>query len=357
MTKKPITLAEQVTPDWLTSTLRRNGVLRQGKVTRIIPVRQQATFASITWNIDVLYSDDATPQAPRKLFLKSSSPDLAPGECNPEHLRKEIVFYREIAPAMNELVSVPCYDAAYDPETRSSHLLLRDMSETHIVCLDPGNERNCERAVESLAHLHAFWWDHPRLGDDVGRFLTREEREEEWSDAERRTGEFIQMLGDRLRKPWRETYESVVRSLPGLGQRHEQGRNLTLVHGDAHLGNFLFPRDPDADGTYMIDWQFWHPTIGGTDLAFMIATEWEPEIRRRLEQPLLRRYYSCLLQHGVRDYGWDDCWADYRLSVILVSIFIPVWRWSVFKWEPDMTTVERSMTAFEELGCSELLRG
>lgn len=89
--------------------------------------------------------------------------------------------------------------------------------------------------------------------------------------------------------------------------------------------------------------------------TFMMATEWEPETRRRLEQGLLRRTYGRLLAHGVRDYQWDDCWNDYRLSVILVSIFIPVWRWAVFKWAPELSTLDRSMTAFKDLECADLL--
>ncbi len=90
-------------------------------------------------------------------------------------------------------------------------------------------------------------------------------------------------LGDRLSRPWRAVYERVLPALPGLFGRHATGRNLTLVHGDAHLGNFLFPKDAKAGNTYLIDWQFWHPTIGGTDLAFMMATDWAAETRRRLE--------------------------------------------------------------------------
>ena len=57
----------------------------------------------------------------------------------------------------------------------------------------------------------------------------------------------------------------------------------------------------------------------------------------------------------MRGYGWQQCWDDYRLSVILVSIFIPVWRWAVFRWAPDLAAVHRSMAAFEDLECADLL--
>jgi thiamine kinase-like enzyme len=353
--EEAIVSAEKFTPKQLTAVLRRQGALPRGDVTRVTQSKAQSTFASSVWRLRVNYSKDAPPSAPKKLFLKISKPALAPGEFDLKHLQKEVIFYSMIAPAMDKALTIPCYDATYDPETGASHILLKDVSDTHVACLAPSYERNCERAVDSLAYLHAFWWDHPRLGKDVGRFPSWEERQQEWIDAEKRTTAFMAALGDKLRRSWRATYESVLPSLPGLFKRHMEGRNLPLVHGDAHLGNFLFPSGKNAGSTYIIDWQFWHPTIGGTDLAFMIATEWEPETRRRLEQALLRRYHRLLVEHGVCDYRWDDCWNDYRLSVILVSIFIPVWRWSVFKWDVDISTLERSMTAFEQLGCSGLL--
>jgi thiamine kinase-like enzyme len=347
--------ASQITPDWLNAVLRGYGVLSRGEISRVNPGLVQNTFASAVWRLEVSYSPDASPGAPKKLFLKVSDPGLAPGEFNPTHLYQEFIFYTVVAPLMDGTFTIPCYDAAYDPLTGISHLLLKDVSETHTTYLMPSSQRNCEHAVDSLARLHAFWWDHPRLGQDIGKFTTLEEREADWLDAQKSTTAFMEALGEQLHPSWRATYEHVLPVLPNLFKRHATGRNLTLVHGDAHLGNFLFPKDEGVEFAYLIDWQFWHPTIGGTDLAFMMATEWEPEARRNLEKVLLQRYHHRLLEHGVRNYSLEDCWNDYRLSVILVSIFIPVWRWAVFKWAPDLSTLKNCMTAYEDLKCSELL--
>lgn len=357
MTERPIIDAiDQVTPDWLNAVLRDSGALPRGSVASVDPGAGQSTFASTTWRLALTYSADAHPAAPGRLFLKLSSPALAPGDADPDHVRKEIAFYTTVAPAMGAGMTIPCYAAAYDPATGASHLLLRDVSAVYDACLTP-IRRNCELAIDALADLHAFWWDHPRLGEDIGSYPTPEERQQGWRDAQTCATAFMAALGDQLPAPWRAVYERVLPALPGLSRRHATGRNLTLVHGDAHLGNFLFPRAPEAGAAYLIDWQFWHPTIGGTDLAFMMATSWEPAIRRALELPLLRRYHDRLLARGVRGYTGDDCWDDYRLSVILVSIFIPVWQWSIFKWAPSLTGLAASMTAFEDLACADLLDG
>jgi hypothetical protein len=353
--KHIISSAEQVTPDWLTIILQKKGLLSHGKVNRVISGQGQANFASSVWRLEVSYSQPDLPGAPKKLFLKTADPSLAPGDFDPGQLYKESFFYSEIAHLMGEVFTTPCYDAAYDADTGASHILLKDLSDTHITCLDPLAADHCEQAVDALAHLHAYWWDHPRLGKDIGKFPTLEERQQDWADTERCTNAFMAALGDQLTRSYRTTYEQVLKALPDLFKRHAANRNLTLVHGDAHLGNYLFSKDPMVRQPYLIDWQFWHPTIGGTDLAFMIATEWEPETRRLLEKSLLQRYYHQLLANGVNGYAWEDCWNDYRLSVILVCIFIPVWRWAVFKWELDILALQRSMQAFDDLKCFELL--
>ncbi len=357
MTERVLAGSHEVTPAWLTSVLYAQGALRRGRVLRVTASQPQRGFSSLTWRLQLSYSSDASADAPRRLFFKVSQAGLVPGERDVEKVSKEIAYYRELAPRMPNPPSVPCYAAGYDAQTEASHLLLLDFSATHSPCVDPDHPRNPQRAVQALARLHACWWDSPLLEGAVIGLPTRERIEANWADGTRRTEAFVAMLGDRLRRPWRETYARVLRSLPNLYQRHLSGRDLTLVHGDAHLGNFMFPRTMASDEAYLIDWQFWHATIGGTDLAFMMAAKWEPDLRRRRERPLLRLYHDTLLKQGVRGYAWDRCWDDYRLSVMLVSLFIPVWQWSFFGWEADLRAVERAMRAVEELGCAELLDG
>jgi hypothetical protein len=355
MTEHAIAGAEQATPQWLTAVLRDRAILSQGLVTSVMASPAQATFASSSWRLQVGYSPGVASAAPRMLYLKTSNPELAPGQFDVRQLRQEAVFYSVVAPLMAESFTIPCYSAVHEPETGASHVLLKDVSETHATDRDPLHSGHAEQAIDCLARLHAFWWDHPRLGQDVGSFPTWEERQQDIRDTVDSTVAFMAALDDALPPAWRGVYERVLPALPGLFQRHRTGRNLTLVHGDAHLGNFLFPRDAGASVTYLADWQFWHPTIGGADLAFMMAAEWETETRRRLEHGLLLRYYDGLLAHGVQGYSWQQCWDDYRLSVIQMSLFIPVWRWAVFRWAPDLSAVNRSMTAFEDLRCSGLL--
>jgi aminoglycoside phosphotransferase (APT) family kinase protein len=70
-----------------------------------------------------------------------------------------------------------------------------------------------------------------------------------------------------------------------------------------------------VDGGYplaVVDWQtvVWGPPA--FDAAYFLGAGLQVEDRQRHERALLRRYHEGLRARGVRDYGWDDLWRDYR---------------------------------------------
>jgi hypothetical protein len=345
----------QATPAWVTTILERSGSLTKGSVESISISLQRKGFASITYSLDINYSKDASNDLPNKLFLKLSNRSYIQGNTDENISTKEVQFYNLCSGKQSHTYLVPCYSAVSDIKNGACNLLLMDVSKTHESCNDESKIDNCFRAINVLAEHHAAWWDHPRLGNDVGSFPSEVERKQDILDSIKHTTAFINITGDKLKPKWRKNYEKVLIALPTLFQRHNSRKNLTLAHGDSHLGNYLFPKNDKFEKTYLIDWQFWHPTIAGTDTAFLIATEWDSKIRLEYEQKLLHQYYTKLIEHGVDNYIWHDCWNDYRLSIILMCLFIPIWRWAIFKWPVDLLTVEKSMIAFEELKCIELI--
>ena len=130
---------------------------------------------------------------------------------------------------------------------------------------------------------------------------------------------------------------------------------MTIVHGDAHVWNALLPRDPTGRDVRLIDWDAARVDTASDDLAYMMATHFFPDWRRRHEQESLRRYHGILVAHGVRDYSFEALADDYRLSA-LWHIATPMWQanhgippwiwWNHF---------ERTMAAVHDLGCLELL--
>ncbi len=161
-------------------------------------------------------------------------------------------------------------------------------------------------------------------------------------------------VGDTLPSETRNTYERVFSSSLKPWLRLTDSRALTIIHGDAHAWNFLFPRN-GAGATYLIDWQTWHVDLGARDLAFFMALHWYPGRRRELETRLLQRYHARLLAKGIANYTFDDLWIDYRRCVVR-NLTIPIIFWQR-GMKPDgwWHRLECAVAAYRDLGCDELL--
>ena len=326
---KLITDVNQATPTWLTEVLRESGHLPQGRVVDVQPIPGPKAVSLII-PLQVRYSGDAPSSAPSRLILKISKSALK------SESPKEIEFYQSVANNVTNLPIIRCYQAVYAPDVGQFHLLLEDLSETHFPHPPsqlPPLKAYSEQIVDALARLHAFWWDDASQGKQFGTLPTEATAKsdvatelEQW--AKKTLPEFADFLGDRLSEARRQIYERAILSLPPrLSTRFAAGKGLTLIHGDIHVGNFLYPHNPNHDTVRILDWKSWSIDIGADDLAYMMAIFWFPERRSRLEQELLRQYYDHLVEYGVTDYDWPACWYDYRLSVIRY-LFYPMWQWS-----------------------------
>lgn len=269
--------------------------------------------------------------------------------------KKEADFYSRIAPSLPHPPLVECYFCEYDEKGESSFFLLEDISTT---CQQtqwpiPPSRAWCEAAIDALSLIHAERWnkheDLAILRSSVpagrtwdGRFL----------QAIEGLPKFYESLGDRIVDERRQIFQQV---LPTVSRSFERNTNTTLIHGDAHLWNFLFPVDPSTQGASIIDWNMWDIGRGTDDLAYMMGLHWYPERRARLEEPLLRRYFAQLMARGVSDYSWDMLWDDYRLSCVR-NLLIPVWQWgrginpSIWWFH-----LERSFLTYKDIKCEEVL--
>jgi hypothetical protein len=169
-----ITQSSDITPAVLTDILIQCGVLRSGAVTAVTLEMESSHkgFISNVATFHVTYSHDAGINAPQRLFLKITKPDL-----HPEYRQAgqhEVTFYTTILPAAHDLPIARCYFAAWDETNRHAALLLADLSQSHMQRpspLPPGPHQ-CQHIVASLAQIHAHWWNHPQLGKTIGTPLS-----------------------------------------------------------------------------------------------------------------------------------------------------------------------------------------
>jgi len=322
-----------VTSDWLDAVLRENGHLDKGRVCAIRHAVSETTLSFI-WRLEVVYSDETPPAAPRRMFLKMPKPEAL------EPAQSEATFYGVIAPLVGDLPIVNYYDA------NSTHVLLADISSTHHLLWDAGDYlRSAELVVDSLAKLHALCWDHQRLPDLLGgrpehTLLTN------FVGSERRYSQFVDAFGDAVPCEWRRIYETVLlKGARVLSARCARDRHLTLCHPDAHGANFLVPRNGTARA-YILDWHVYTHWWGAHDMARLLFFEENIDPDRR--EALLKRYYEKLSEYGVSGYSSGDFRDDYRLSAIEIAAF------ALF-YEKDLilAKVERAVSIYQELKCDE----
>lgn len=323
--------ADQASPAWLTEVLRQADVLQEGKV-EAVECQVTGAFNSHTAHLILRYSDDASPGAPTRLVLKRNAPSAWGIEAGAE----EVKFYNLIGSLPDHPpIIIPCYAAAYDEASGNSYLLLLDLSETHQQPLTRDSQVsivegvpsavNIASVVDTLARLHAYWWDHPLQRTDtfvVGYWSRNAERFEQY--LRRRTASWQSLIADE--QEWfpndlRALYERLLAGLPRYWERHLAPRlramkHLTLIHGDAYFANFLCPGQSGA--TYLLDWQSPTFDLGTYDLVNLCATFWTSEQRHegQREEKILLQYHTTLQANGVSDYTWDDLLYDYKKGLI-----------------------------------------
>jgi hypothetical protein len=351
-----LTTVHELTPARLAAILRRNNLLADGEIVAVDITASKQTNVSSVYHLQVRYSP-AEIDTPALLFLKL----LAPGQVWAD---KEIQFYRDLVPIMaqeapdHQWPFPHCFDVAYDPATGHSHLLLEDLSETHFTNQEkmPTSLRLCEQVVDAYARFHAFWWEHPKLGNGIGECLTDRMLDDFIRQAQLK---FEQMMGDAPALFTQTQLAILPLAVAGWPlrrrQRVMQGRGVTLVHRDPHPLNFLYPHDPSLGAVKLIDWQSWRIDTGTDDLAYCMACHWPAAQLAPIEQSLLRRYYDGLTTCGVGNYDRADCWYDYQASIIRCLFFLMV-AWSPAQlvqgaWAKRM---HAALVAYERCHCAEV---
>ena len=371
--RRLITDIKQLTPEKLTEIFRRKGIISNGEVTQIVMKKSQQTTTSKLYYLDIIYSKNAQTK-PRSLEIAVKITRATGSVKMLGNL--EVKFYSIVAEHMKKLPIPKCYDTAISRITGWSHKILEDLSQTHETISLPLNvylppsKRYCERAIDSLAELHAFWWDHHKLKEFSEYshvfYIFKENSFNEhdilkWFESQKTLlNQLLDLLGDRISGKTRKMFTTIFSKFPQVVNERLKKENLTVVHGDAHFCQFFYPKDIENEKYKAIlsDWQFWSIGVGAQDLAYMIGMVFFPENRKRMEKELIKRYYNNLVKFGVKNYSWDECWYDYRLFNLL-NIYRNLWWWSIgtptldypFWWG----TLNTSMLNIEDLNCMDLL--
>jgi aminoglycoside phosphotransferase (APT) family kinase protein len=85
--------------------------------------------------------------------------------------------------------------------------------------------------------------------------------------------------------------------------------SLTLIHGDAHVGNMYFT----GSNVGLLDWQVVQCGQGMRDVTYFLANSVPTELRRAHERELIGAYLAHLADLGVAAPDPGTAWEQYRL--------------------------------------------
>ncbi len=155
-----ITSVEMATPQWLTGRLRKSGALSTGTVTGVEVGAGQGTW-STNARLRLRYSSEATGELPSRLFLKIVRSDPDDEEAFGD---SEVTYYTRDYVDVPDAPLVGCHDAAYSAAERCYHLLLDDVTATHVEATHrPPTLEHALALADGLAAMHARWWGVDRL--------------------------------------------------------------------------------------------------------------------------------------------------------------------------------------------------
>jgi len=104
-----------------------------------------------------------------------------------------------------------------------------------------------------------------------------------------------------------------------IDSRFHTGKNITVIHGDCHPGQLLFPKD-ESKSIMFSSLQNVRMGLGTEDLAMLIALHIEPD--KNKAKPILDCYYG-FLSEKASGYSYENFISDYKLS-IAEHLFFPV---------------------------------
>lgn len=96
----------------------------------------------------------------------------------------------------------------------------------------------------------------------------------------------------------------------------------TVIHGDARIGNMMFPKQGGNGRFVFIDWQAVRKGKAVFDLAYFLVLSMTANYRRAKEQQAIDIYYNRLVSKGVKDYTKQQMEGDYRHACLCVLVLL-----------------------------------
>lgn len=233
------------------------------------------------------------------------------------HYDNEVKFYAEMAQRV-PMRTPEVYVSAMDPVENRVVIVMEGFGAWHSPDQLVGvTAEEASIAVGALAGLAATFWDKPPL--DEFPWL-RGPDSPAYASLPQDYAACLPQALERFESIWPEgSARSLERIAQGYGALREAilKRTQVLSHWDYRVENLFFKPDGELA---VIDWQLMCLDSPANDLAYLLGTNVETALRRKIEAGMMALYLNQLRQHGVLGYGEADLMTDYRLALLSVSV-------------------------------------
>lgn len=302
---------DEITPTWLSWALSRT---RPG--VQVTDVRVTGTNIGTATKVHVEV-DYAAPTLDLPTAFVVKGPFGKNVEAMEHTFTDEMRGYRDVVSGIG-VITPRCYFAG--KQDRNPVLILEDLRAAGCTFGAPRNPLTYEQAagvLDSLAVLHARYWEHPGLGEDgeyswMLRTVTGWHREYLREVMRPQNWAFYRGLprGAAVPSGLSSDPARLEAALEVLWERHRRGP-LTLGHGDAHIANVYF----EERGGGLLDWEMrrcpWFH-----DVTYFLVSALDVADRRRWERPLLEHYLQRLRAGGIAPPTHDTAFEDYRREIL-----------------------------------------
>lgn len=299
--------ADAIDAGWLSGALapRHPGVrVRAVEVTS----RQEWTNAHAWLHIDY----DEAAGAPDTLFCKLLPADPARrGAIAATGMGlREALFYERLAPRL-ALRTPVAHAVRHDAASGAFVMLLEDLAAGACTVSDGPTgipPARAARALADLAELHLRFEDPARRAAEADWVPPPPASDNDYGARMLRYG--LENHRDRLSDRFAGLAELYIAERAALHALWSGGPGpLTVIHGDAHIGNLFMDRD--RIGFY--DWGMVQQGRGLRDVSYFLTMSLTPGDRREHEALLLRRYLDEREARGGAPLAFADAWQAHRL--------------------------------------------
>lgn len=297
--------------DWCVDALKKGGLIpAEATVSQftVQPIKQETIFRSNAGIIEIIFSSEGKTTLV-KCFTKFAPVSGTVWNRTVFNIQlnhiKEIFFNRYFVMAGDAIPAPKVYYAQASFVTGNLCLITELMDgcvEYTEGVYESFPDWHLQLTLEGMATLHASYWND--TSERLKKVLPIEDNTVHlfdwlvifsWSKAARKI----------LVKSWCLMNE-----------------NQTVLHGDARVGNMMFPKSETEGRFVFIDWQAARKGKGVFDLAYFLILSLTEEHRQNVETKSVEVYFELLRAKGVKDYNRQEMQNDYNHACLCVLVLL-----------------------------------